>query len=341
MKQFRSAIIGCGGIHKVHAVSLSRMENVTYAVACDVRPERAQASAATYGATPETDYKKVLADPTIDAVHLTLPHYLHGPIAAEALKAGKAVLVEKPMAVTPKEAKELIALSRETGSTLGVIFQNRYNPASLKMKALLEAGEVGKPLCVRGRVSWFRGEAYYSDDWHGRWDTECGGVMINQAIHTLDLVQWMAGSPAKTITAHVANDSLQGVIEVEDTAHARIRFENGMIGLFDATTAYAVDDEVEVEVVGDKGSLWMRGGFLYRKHPGADLELLCGPDEEKAVGKAAWGSSHVHQIMDFYKSLEKGEKPWIAGEDGYAAVALVNALYNSARTGQAVPVEGL
>ncbi len=341
MKHFRSAIIGCGGIHKVHAVSLSRMDNVTYAVACDIRPERAKASAETYGAVPETDYRKVLADPSIDVVHLTLPHWLHGPVAAEALKAGKAVLVEKPMAVTVREAKALIALSEETGSTLGVIFQNRYNPASLKMKELLEAGEIGRLRAIRGRVSWFRGEQYYSDDWHGRWSTECGGVMINQAIHTLDLVQWMAGSPAKEITAHVANDSLQGVIEVEDTAHARILFGNGAIGLFDATTAYAVDDEVEVEAVGEKGNLFMRGGFLYRKDPGSDLEFLCGPDDEVAVGKAAWGSSHIHQIMDFYRSLEKGEKPWISGIEGYNAVALVCALYDSARTGQKVPVEGL
>jgi len=341
MKQFRSAIIGCGGIHKVHAVSLSRMENVTYAVACDIRPERAEASARLYGAVPETDYRKVLADPSIDVVHLTLPHYLHGPVAAEALRAGKAVLVEKPMAVTTTEAKTLIRISEETGSPLGVIFQNRYNPASLKMKELLDAGEVGNLRAVRGRVSWFRGKNYYSDDWHGRWATECGGVIINQAIHTLDLVQWMAGSPASEITGHVANDSLEDVIEVEDTAHARILFENGVIGIFDATTAYAVDDEVEVEAVGEDGSLWMRGGFLYRRRPGQDLTLLCGPDEEKAVGKAAWGSSHIHQIADFYASLEKGEKPWISGRDGYNAVALVCGLYNSARTGRKVPVEKL
>jgi len=341
MTQFRTAIIGCGGIHKVHAAALERMDNVTYAIACDNKEARAKASAETYGAVPETDFEKVLADPTIDVVHLTLPHYLHGPFAAKALKAGKHVLVEKPMAVTCEQARELIALSEETGKTLGVIFQNRYNPSSLKMKEILESGELGKVTCIRGRVSWYRGENYYSDDWHGRWDTECGGVMINQAIHTLDLVQWMANRPALEITGHISNDSLQGVIEVEDTAHARIRFEDGILGIFDATTAYAVDDEVEVEAVCEKGSLWLRSGFLYLKKAGEELTQLASPDEEVAVGKAAWGSSHVHQIMDFYKSLEKGEKPWISGVEGFNAVALVTALYASAKENRTVQVERL
>jgi len=339
MKAFRSAIIGCGGIHKVHAEALTRMENVTYALACDIKEDRAKASADTYGARPVTDYREVLQDPAIDAVHLTLPHYLHGQVALEALRAGKHVLVEKPMATSCEEADAMIRLSRETGKMLGVIFQNRYNPASLAMKRLLSSGEMGRMLCLRGRVSWHRDESYYRDDWHGRWATECGGVLINQAIHTLDLLQWMEGTPPREVTAHISNDSLRDVIEVEDTAHLRIRFDDGVTGLFDATTAYGVDDEVEVQTVLERGELLLRGGFLYRKTSGEALELVCGPDGEAALGKAAWGSSHVHQIADFYRSLENGVPPWIGGPEGFPAMALVLASYASARSGNAQAVE--
>jgi len=308
MTQFRTAIIGCGGIHKVHAAALERMDNVTYAIACDNKEARAKASAETYGAVPETDFEKVLADPTIDVVHLTLPHYLHGPFAAKALKAGKHVLVEKPMAVTCEQARELIALSEETGKTLGVIFQNRYNPSSLKMKEILESGELGKVTCIRGRVSWYRGENYYSDDWHGRWDTECGGVMINQAIHILDLANWFIDNDPVDVQASIHN-RLHPNIVVEDTAEGLVQYANGARLLFYATNNYYCDEDVEIRLYCENGTAVLSYDELTIKYNDGTIESVSNNNMRFAYsgGKACWGQQHAAQIRQFYNAVAGNE----------------------------------
>lgn len=338
MKELKVAIIGCGGIHHVHAKTLADIPGVRLTAVCDNKPERAEASARAYGARPYTHAEDIYALEDVDVVHITTPHYLHASMAIAALRAGKYVLCEKPMATSNADAKAMIAAS---DGRLGIIFQNRYNVGSERLKTMVDSGEYGRLLCVRGMVTWIRTPEYYSDDWHGKKALEGGGVMMNQAIHTLDLVGWLAG-PADTVTGQINTQALDGVIEVEDVAQMRIRFRNGAIGIFYATTGYGIDDEVEVEVVMEKGTFWLRGDRLYRRPRNQELEMICRNEGLTPKGKDYWGTGHLKQIADFYDAIRNHRPIRINGAQGYPALALVQGLYASAAAGGIeVPVETL
>ena len=329
MKELRAAIIGCGGIHHVHAQTLADIPQAKLVAVCDIKPERAEASAKAYGARAYTKAEDVFALEDVDVVHITTPHYLHAPLAIAALKAGKYVLCEKPMATSNADARAMIDAA---DGRLGIIFQNRYNAGAQKMKEIIESGEYGAVKCIRGAVTWVRTPAYYSDDWHGRKALEGGGVMMNQAIHTLDLVQWLAG-PALTVAGQINTQSLRGVIEVEDTAQFRIRFASGAVGIFFATTGYGVDDEVEVEIVLEKETFWLRSDRLYRRPQGGELELICRNEGLIPKGKGYWGTGHLMQLRDYYESISQGKPIWLDGREGYRALSITQALYRSAEQG--------
>lgn len=338
MKNFRVAIIGCGGIHHVHAKTLKDVPGVELVAVCDSKPERAQASSELYGGKAYTDAQEIFALPDVDVVHITTPHYLHASMAIAALNAGKFVLCEKPMATSNADAKAMIAAA---DGRLGIIFQNRYNTGSEKLKSIVESGEYGALKCIRGMVTWIRTPEYYSDDWHGRKALEGGGVMMNQAIHTLDLVQWLAG-PASTVAGQINTQALKDVIEVEDVAQFRIRFESGAIGIFYATTGYGIDDEVEVEAVLEKETFWIRGDQLYRRPHGGMPELICRNDRHIPQGKDYWGSGHLKQIADYYDAIRNHRPIRIDGRQGYSALSITQALYaSSAAGGVEVAVEKL
>lgn len=338
MKNLRAAIIGCGGIHHVHAKTLADIPGVELVAVCDIKPERAQASAEAYGARAYTNPEDIYALEDVDVVHITTPHYLHAPMAIAALKAGKYVLCEKPMATSNADAKAMIAAS---DGRLGIIFQNRYNAGSEKLREIVNGGEYGALKCIRGQVTWVRTKEYYSDDWHGRKALEGGGVMMNQAIHTLDLVQWLGG-PAISVAGQINTQALTGIIEVEDTAQFRIRFENGAVGIFYATTGYGIDDDVEVEVVMEKGTFWLRSDQLYRRTPGKPLEMISQNEQLIPKGKSYWGTGHLKQIADYYDAIRNHRPIRIDGSEGYNALSVIQALYRSAEAGGIeVPVEHL
>ena len=159
MDRLQTAIVGCGGVHVMHAQALVGMEEAELRVLCDIKPERAQASADRFGGRPETNFETVLRDADIDVVHLCVPHYLHAPMAIAALKAGKHVLCEKPMATSITDAKAMAEAAKGAQGQLGIIFQNRYNAASVRLKALIEGGEMGRLVALRGRVDWKRDQA--------------------------------------------------------------------------------------------------------------------------------------------------------------------------------------
>lgn len=218
-----------------------------------------------------TRAEDIYALPDVDVVHITTPHYLHAPMAIAALQAGKYVLCEKPMATSCADARAMVASG---GGRLGIIFQNRYNAASERLKKIVSGGEYGALTCIRGQVTWIRTPAYYSDDWHGRKPWRVAAVH-DESGYPYTGSGAVAGRTCLTVTGQVNTQALAGVIEVEDTAQFRIRFASGAVGLFYATTGYGVDDEVEVEVVMEKGVFWLRGDQLYRRPHGQELEMIC------------------------------------------------------------------
>jgi len=331
---FKAAIVGCGSIHKKHAGVIGTLSNVELAVVCDIKPERADASAQKYGARAVYSFEEVLADPAIDAVHLCTPHYLHASQALAALNAGKYVLVEKPLAVTDEEALQLIEASDKSGGKLCVVFQNRYLPAAKALHEAISGGSYGELITIRGTVTWNRNEKYYSDDWHGRKALECGGVLINQAIHTLDMMQWVTGRNVKSVAGSCTTDALTGIIEVEDSAHIRLEFDDGLVGLFYATNGYGAMAPVEIEARLTGGTLIYRNGYLYRWDDGQLPQLLVSAQQEASGEKAYWGVGHELQIKDFYECIAAGAPFTLDAREGYKALRTVLALYRASETQQ-------
>ncbi|HRT82954.1 MAG TPA: Gfo/Idh/MocA family oxidoreductase, partial [Oscillospiraceae bacterium] len=275
-----------------------------------------------------TDFDEMLKGEKPDVLHICTPHYLHTPMALKALELGIHVLIEKPCSVTRGELALLRQAQEETGLKVGTCFQNRYNKSSIRLRELLADGEGGKLLGMRGFVTWSRGEAYYSDDWHGTLEKECGGVLINQAIHTLDLMQ-NAGGGVKSVVGHISNDHLKGVIEVEDTASALMEFNNGANGIFYATLAHTDDAPIMVDFIFEEYTLRLEGDNLYKLGPCGELEALEQAGENRLFGKACWGSGHTALIDDFYDSIRNDRPFEIDAFEGGKALETVLAIYRS------------
>jgi len=326
MKTFKVAIIGCGTIFPFHADALADCAPAELRAVVDIEPGKAEAAAQKYSCKSFLDYHEVLTDPEIDAVHICTPHYLHCEMAINAMEAGKHVLVEKPMAITREECEKMIRVSEETGKRLGICFQNRYNTTSQAIRALLSSGKAGRILAGKASVTWLRGKDYYtSASWRGSWAQEGGGVLINQSIHTLDLLQWFIGNPVR-IKGNTDTRFLQDIIEVEDTAEATIQFDNGVNGFFFATNGYA-DSPVELQIVCEKAILNLSDNLSVRYKTG-ETEVITDL-HPKTGGKAYYGAGHVALIEDFYDSLLSGKPFPVDGNQGISTIRLIQALYKS------------
>ncbi|MBW4080742.1 Gfo/Idh/MocA family protein [Paenibacillus sp. S150] len=329
MSTLGAAIIGCGAIAPLHARAILSMKGARLVAVADPDPERAAQAARDYGCEPVADYRQLLGRADIAIVHLCTPHYLHAQMAEEFLRAGHHVLSEKPMATDVASARRMQEAAAAGKGQLGIVFQNRYNDPSLRIKETIDSGILGPLICMKGIVTWNRSEAYYTESsWRGRWDTEGGGVLINQTIHTLDLLQWFGGDIV-SVKGSVTTDVLDGVIEVEDTAHACIQFKNNVRGLFYGTNAYSVNSPVEMELVFEQGTLLLRRDCLYLWKDGQET-LLCEPLSSTAtLGKSYWGTSHERLIHDFYKHIGEGRRFWIDGNEGIKALEVIAGIYTS------------
>ncbi|MFF2015476.1 Gfo/Idh/MocA family protein [Paenibacillus sp. NPDC058177] len=327
-KKLGAAIIGCGAIFPLHAQALAGLQGVELLAVVDSDPSKAEQAGREYGCMSTTDYRTIIDRDDIDVVHLCTPHHLHADMAVELLHAGKHVLTEKPLADSLDAAHRLLKAAANSTGQLGVVFQNRYNDPSVRIKQMIESGELGRLLCLKGVVTWHRDEAYYqSSNWRGYWATEGGGVLMNQTIHTLDLLQWFGGE-IRSVRGSVTTDVLDGVIEVEDTAHACIDFSNEARGLFYGTNAYLVNSPVELEVVFEQGTLLQRRDCLYLWKDDQET-LLCEPATKSAGAKSYWGTGHFRLIEDFYSHIRENRKFWIDGEEGFKAMKLAKDIYSS------------
>ena len=329
-KKFRVGIVGCGGISNAHIPVLMAMDNIEIRAVCDLRPERAQAAAQRTGGEICPDFDSLIAREDIDVVHVLTPHYLHAPMAIALLDSGKRVLTEKPMASEVADAEEMI---RHSDGRLAVVLQNRYNEASQFIRQSIADGRYGKLLSMRAAVNWHRTPEYYtSSGWRGFYKTEGGGVLINQAIHTLDLMLYFAGKPA-SVRGHVSTDLLYDTIEVEDTANGLIKFESGLLANFYCTTTFGTDRPVEIELVFERATLKTDAETLHVTQNGG-TELICSSAASGA--KAYWGTTHEVLLRDFYKAVEEKRPFWIDGESALPVLKLLKGVYESSRTGKEV-----
>ena len=327
-QKFRAVIIGCGVISYAHIHSLLLLDNVEIVGLCDVKPLAAEKRREEFSLDLPiyTDYKVMLDELSPDSVHICTPHYLHAEMAEEALSRGMNVFLEKPACITNEEAERLLSAEERSKGKLCVCFQNRTNPAMVKMRELVSAAE--KVYGARANVSWYRDASYYSDEWHGKRALEGGGVMINQAIHTLDLFLYYCGikcGKPVSVDALTANRHLQDVIDVEDTCDARILFESGAVGLFTASSAYVKDSQNIIEIVTSEGDYLLYGENLY--HNGKPVEVE--NSDRVILGKACYGNGHERLIAGYYDALENDFAVPISLSSSLPAVQVLLASYAS------------
>lgn len=324
---FKTAIVGCGAIAATHAGNLSAMSNVKIVAVCDILPERAEKIRDTYApdALVFDDYIKMLDEVKPDVLHVCTPHYLHSEMAVQALKRNINVMLEKPVAITQKQVKEITDAEKASTAKICVSFQNRFLKRNRTAKELVESGKAGKVLYAYGEVLWNRGERYYVDShWRGFKATEGGGVMINQAIHTLDLMLWICGE-IDGLSAKCANFHLQNVIDVEDTCDAYLTFKNGAQGMFHATTAFFKDNPVSLTLKCENMLLELKDDDLYIDGVKQNLH----DDGEVVDGKFYWGVGHKMLFDKLYSCLENGEDMPITPQEASKALFALLAAYAS------------
>lgn len=329
-------IIGCGRIMEMHTNAISIIKDTEIVAVCDINLERAEAAGKEYGAKVYVDYKIMLEEMEMDIVHLCLPHYLHSIVGIEASRKGIHVLTEKPLDISYERAKLLVDECDKNKVKLGVIFQNRYRETNQQMFKMIQSGDFGKILGARMSLMWNRTEEYYQDTkWKGFWDKEGGGVLIDQAIHTLDFVNWILGGNVSSILASMAN-RYHPSIEVEDVAEGIIQYEEGYKFLFYASNYYSYDAEVLAEVQTEKATFQMIGSKLNIISNNGEIitkdidvnEIQKHEHEEKKY----WGTTHYDQILEFYDYvLNKRSNILVDGHEALKTQLLVENIYNAAK----------
>lgn len=332
MNKLKIAVIGCGNISIMHLEAIVALEESELVAVCDVKSDRAEQTAQKYSVKAYTNYKQMFECEELDAVHLCLPHYLHIPVAIDAFEAGIHVLSEKPMSIKYEDAVRAVEAAEHYGLKYGVIFQCRYNTPSMLVKRRVCDGSLGAVKCGRTTLTWYRPNYYYDDsDWKGTWDKEGGGVVIDQAIHSIDLANWIIDSEPVEIQSSLHSRNHKCMI-VEDSAEGLIKYENGALLSFYAMNNYLIDEPIEIRLLCENG----KAIFSYDK---AVIEYNDGRVEkvnnmpQKIVsysgGKDYWGTQHAVQIRQFYRSVMGFEKLEISGREALKIQNIVCQIYKN------------
>ena len=329
MKKLKIGIIGCGRISVMHLVSASMLEEAELVACCDIRRERADAVAEKYGIRAYTSYEEMLESETLDAVHICLPHDLHTKVACYAFERGVNVLSEKPMDVSLEAAEGAVAKAEACGVLYGVIFQCRYNNAAQLVKRAVESGRLGRILSARSTLTWTRPDSYYSEsDWKGTWAHEGGGVVIDQAIHSIDLVNWIVNSPVASVSCSMANRGHE-IVKVEDSAEGLITYENGVRYGFYCMNNYGCDEPIEIRLFCEGGKVVFGYDDAYIYYADGTTEEAHQDEntEEYEGGKDYWGFQHVRQIRQFYRACLGLEPLDISGAEALKTHRLIMEIY--------------
>ena len=347
----RFAIVGSGMIAEVHARALAELGDAArLQVVVGRNASTTAALAARYGAVATADLAAVLADGEIDAVIDCGPSGARADLAVRALRAGKHVVLEKPIALTLSDADRIVAAERESGRRVAVISQHRFDHSTRRVAAAITSGGLGTITSAIASCAWWRGQSYYdSAPWRGTWALDGGGATMNQAIHVIDLMVFLLGRPSEVFayTGLLAHRR----IEVEDTAVAVVKLPGGALGIIHATTAAYPGLDTSLRVYGDRGSAVISDDELVFLHenPGAapEIGMAAGQAELNQVTEedrlpsrpTPLGPAHRAQLADFVDAVRSGRPPSVGSVDGRAALSVVLAMYESARTGHPVLVK--
>ena len=338
-------IVGCGLISDFHAKAIADVEDAELVACFDMVPASADRLAASTGCKAYYDLDEMLADPAVDVVTIGSPSGAHMEPAVAAAKAGKHVIVEKPLEITLDRCDAIIEACEKAGVVLSSIFPSRFHDSSIKMKAAIAAGRFGQLTVGDAFVKWYRTQEYYDGGaWRGTWELDGGGALMNQAIHSVDILIWLMG-PVVEIRAQTALLAHER-IAVEDTAMATLRFANGALGIIEASTAVYPGYLKRIEIHGTAGSAMMeeedivKWDFAEEAPEDAAIKNKMSQQVSGAGGAAdpaAIGHhGHAHQFADVLQGIKTGTKPQIDGPEGRRSVEVILAIYKAAETGQTV-----
>jgi UDP-N-acetyl-2-amino-2-deoxyglucuronate dehydrogenase len=336
VKTVRFAIAGTGTAARYHAQAIAATEGAALVAVSRADSSRRAAAEREFGVPCEESFDDLLRRPDVDAVCICSPSAPHGAQAAAAARAGKHVLVEKPMALSLAEADEAIDAARGAGVVLGVALQRRTEPAYQALHAAVADGALGRTVLATVTVPYLRTPEYYATTpWRATWATDGGGVLINQAIHLADLLLWICGDVRE---ARASAATVVRAIEAEDTLTASLAFESGALGSIVATTGAAPGFPHRLEVYGDRGGVQIEADEVVRweadarRRPAASAQPVSAGSGASATGLSPAG--HQRLLADFVGAVREGREPLVGGREGRRSLALVLAVYESARTGR-------
>lgn len=345
----RFGIIGCGVIAPTHAEALGSLPDARLVAVTDTTPAKAAKLALQHQVTAYTSIEEMLEQADLDVVCICTPSGMHGEHACQVMRSGRHVIIEKPMEITPERLSEIQQVQKETGRKLAVISQHRFDEATQQVHALVEKQAFGRLVLGNAAVPWWRSQQYYdSGAWRGTRALDGGGILMNQSIHSIDLLQWLMGR-VKSIRAYT--DTLVHQMETEDVGVAVLRFENGALGTINATTGAYPGVTTRIEIFGDRGSAVIaddRLTYLHLAEEGKEVGPYGGRAENIVKQKthpvagtssnpaALSSSTHALQIADMIRAIREDGTPLV---DAYAArhpVDIILGIYEAARSGEEV-----
>lgn len=339
-KKIKIGVTGCGTISGTHAEAIAESKYGMLTAAHSRTKSNLKSFCDSFGTQGFTDYKEFLAEADIDAVVVCTPSGTHLDYAEQAAKAKKHVIVEKPIEVSMSRGKALIDTCESNGVKLAVIYQNRFIDNVIRMKKMLASGKLGKILMVDASVKWFRSQEYYSSaQWRGTMSLDGGGAVINQAVHTVDLMLWLCGD-VESLYAYTSTLTHQD-IEGEDNAVATFQFKNGAMGVFKASTSIVPPQERKIEVHAEKGTAVLEGDALDVLKKGSDK-----PAQQNGSGAGASSplagmndNYHKNQYDQILTAIKNDNQPVVSGEESLKSLAFVKAMYASAKQQRAIYLE--
>lgn len=342
-RKLRTAIIGCGKVAATHATAWRNLPASEFVAVCDRNPDRAAALAAQFEVRPYSDLGKMLSSESVDVLSICTHHTERVPVIETAARAGVHVIVEKPITTTIEDCDRCLAIAAKAGIQVGVVSQRRYYPSVQRMKDILVSGRIGRPILVEVTMLGWRSEEYYrSDSWRGTWHGEGGGVLVSQAPHYLDLMCWLAG-PA--VEVYGSWDTFNHSIEVDDTAAAFLRFENGALGTLALSNSQKpglygrihihTSSGASIGAETDTGSPFISGVSTHAPPPFNDLWTIPGEEHLLEIWKTQDSQSgldvmtHYHQLQldDFLSAIRENRPPILDGLAGRRVVELFTAIY--------------
>lgn len=337
-KIYGFGIVGTGAIAAMHARAIQAIASAELIAVFNHHPEKAQEFARTHHTRAYAELEELLADPEIDVVCICTPSGAHLEPALSAITQRKHCLVEKPLEINLQRCRQLTQAARQMGVQISTIFPSRFHPSAVKIKSALAQGYFGDIVLGNAYVKWSRPEAYYqSASWRGTWALDGGGALMNQGIHAVDLLLWYLGEVDHVQAISANRKHLD--IEVEDTIVAQLKFHSGALGTLECTTAAFSGSPKTIEVIGTCGRACLQEDSIVQwdfQDPAAPTDTVLddgptggGQDDPMAIGMRG----HQRQIEDFLNALDRHQTPQIAGEEGLQSVRLIEAIYQSARSG--------